>query len=55
MLDIGRKSRQGIDNYKNFVDNYDSVLEEKEKVNDFARNYCYEFLSFEINEASWKL
>lgn len=31
MLDIGSKSHQEIDNYKNFVDNYNSVLEEKKK------------------------
>lgn len=31
MLDLGRKSRQGIDNYKKFVDNYNSVLEDKKK------------------------
>lgn len=31
LLDIGRKSHQGIDNYKSFVDNYNSVLEDKKK------------------------
>ena len=31
MLDIGSKSHQGIDNYKSFVDNYNSVLEDKKK------------------------
>ena len=31
MLDIGSKSHQEIYNYKNFVDNYNSVLEEKKK------------------------
>lgn len=31
MLDIGRKSHQKIDNCKNFVDNYNSVLEDKKK------------------------
>ena len=31
MLDIGSKSHQGIDNCKNFVDNYNSVLEDKKK------------------------
>ena len=31
MLDIGSKSHQGIDNYKIFVDKYNSVLEDKKK------------------------
>lgn len=31
MLDIGSKSHQGIDNYKSFVDNYNSVLEDKKR------------------------
>ena len=31
MLDIVSKSHQGIDNCKKFVDNYNSVLEDKKK------------------------
>lgn len=31
MLDIGSKSHQGINNCKNFVDNYNSVSKDKKK------------------------